>query len=70
MLRQRIPSNLAEDTATLRRTLASLAEAADIAALSAAEQGDHRAIHHAFGCAKELAVLKLQVDALQSPRCS
>lgn len=68
MLNQRVASDLAKDPTALRRTIASLAEAADNAALSAAEHGDNRAIHHAFGCAKELAVLMVQVDALQRNR--
>jgi hypothetical protein len=68
MLNERVPHNPAKDIATLRCTIASLAAAADNAALAAAEHGDNRAVHHAFGCAKELAVLKLQVDTLQQNR--
>jgi hypothetical protein len=37
-------------------------EAADSAGTAAAEHGDSRATHHAFACAKELAVLTVQVE--------
>jgi hypothetical protein len=50
------------DLLVLRRAITELQAAADASALFGAEIGDERAMHNAFACAKELAVLSVQLE--------
>jgi hypothetical protein len=55
-------SEATDNLLVLRRAITQLQAAADAAAFAGAELGNTAAIHNAFACAKELAVLSVQLD--------